>query len=136
MSVLRDTYDLIKKLVNLAKAAENKEMSTLVIEIQEKFFYIQDEMQKLKADNRNLKNTIARMHNDEELEKDLELTEQGYYIRISEKEQGKMIMYCPACWQNHHKLMPLVSPQGHRYRCSNCKAYITDTADYSFGVYN
>lgn len=135
MSAIKDIYDVIKDLKNLADEYQNHEMAEKVIEIQNSYFNYREEIQKLKDENRSLKDIIARMHNNEELEKDLELTEQGFYIRLSEKEQGKNIMYCPACWQNEHKLMPLVSPQGYRYRCSNCNAHIIDNGDFSFQTY-
>lgn len=124
MSALKDVYDIIKELLSLAKAAENQEMASLVVQIQEKYFDIREEIEDIKDENRNLKDTIARMHNDEELEKDLELTEQGFYIRISEKERGINTMYCAACWQNLHKLMPLVSPDSYWCICSNCRGKV------------
>ena len=120
MSALKDVYDIIKELLCLAKAAENQEMASLVVQIQEKYFDIREEIEDIKDENRNLKDTIARMHDDEELEKDLELTEKGYYIRLSEKEKGKTIRYCPACWQNLHKLMPFTLTHGSTLQCSNC----------------
>ncbi len=120
MSIFKDGYDILKDLAKMAKEAENQEMASKVVDIQEKFFDIREEMEEIKEENRNLKETIARMHNDEELEKDLELTEKGYYIRQSEKEKGKTIRYCPACWQNLHKLMPFTWTHGSTLQCSNC----------------
>ena len=120
MSIFKDAYDIIKDLVKLAKESGNQEMATKVVDIQEKFFDIREEMEELKDENRKLKDTIARMHNDEELEKDLELTTGGYYIRKSEKEQGKNIKYCAACWQNHHKLMPFTRNSASAIQCTNC----------------
>lgn len=120
MSIFKDGYDILKDLAKMAKEAENQEMASKVVEIQEKFFDIREEMEEIKEENRNLKETIARMHNDEEIEKDLELTPGGYYIRKSEKEQGKNIIYCAACWQNLHKLMPFTRTMASMMQCSNC----------------
>lgn len=120
MSAIKDVYDIIKELLSLAKAAENQEMASLVVQIQEKYFDIREEIEDIKNENRNLKDTIAKIQSYEEIEKDLELTEQGYYIRKSEREQRKKHMYCPACWQKLHKLMPLISPDEFWCICSNC----------------
>ena len=127
MSAIKDVYDIIKELLSLAKAAENQEMASLVVQIQEKYFDIRVEIENIKDENRNLKDTIARMHNDEELENDLELTEKGYYIRLSEKEKGINIKYCAACWQNFHKLMPYTKSVGQSKQCSNCNHSFRDT---------
>ena len=40
-------------------------------------------------------------------ENDLELDERGYYIKKSEKQAGKNIRYCAACYQNTGKLFPI-----------------------------
>jgi predicted RNase H-like nuclease (RuvC/YqgF family) len=120
MSIFKDGYDILKDLAKMAKEAENQEMASKVVDIQEKFFDIREEMEEIKEENRNLKDTIARMHNDEKLEKDLELTTSGYYIRKTEKEQGKNIKYCAACWQNLHKLMPFTRNSSSAIQCSNC----------------
>ena len=127
MSAIKDVYDIIKELLELTKAAENHEMATKVVQIQDKYFEIKEEIEAIKDENRTLKETIARMSKTEELEKDLELTEKGYIIRKSEKERGENKWYCPACWQKEHLLMILVSPSGYRYRCCNCGAYIANS---------
>lgn len=54
------------------------------------------------------------------IEEDLELLPKGYYIRKSEKAEGKDIKYCAACWQNIKKLMPYIDSIGSTKQCSNC----------------
>ena len=48
----------------------------------------------------------------------------GYYIRKSEKAEGRDIKYCAACWQNSKKLMPYVDSIGGAKQCSNCHNFI------------
>jgi hypothetical protein len=57
-------------------------------------------------------------------EDDLEMLESGVYIRKSDASAGKKIYYCPACYQNHKKLFPIVQGSMARDRfCSNCKMH-------------
>ena len=120
MSAIKDVYDIIKEVKRLADEYQNQEMIEKVLEIQNSYFEFREELQNLKDENGNLQDTIKRMHDDEELEKDLELTSGGYYIRKTEREQGKNIKYCAACWQNYKKLMPLCSVPPRRWNCCNC----------------
>ncbi|MDD3138068.1 MAG: toll/interleukin-1 receptor domain-containing protein [Lachnospiraceae bacterium] len=55
---------------------------------------------------------------------DLELTENGYYIRKSESEAGKDIRYCAACYTNTSKLYPITPGTIQRDMfCTNCKMH-------------
>lgn len=57
---------------------------------------------------------------------DIELLENGLLIRKSDEASGKTIYYCPACFQNHNKLFPIVKGSMARDRfCSNCKTHYT-----------
>ena len=65
------------------------------------------------------------LENISELEKDLELLPDGLYVRKSEKEAGKDIRYCAACFRNYHKLYPIIQGSLRRnHFCSNCKISI------------
>ena len=121
MSAFKEVYDVIKDVRNLAKEYKNGEMVDKIIDIQEAFFDIREEMENLKEENKSLKSTIEEMKNTSILEDDLELTTKGYYIRKSDAESGKRIYYCPACWQNYKKLIPLFD-LGTSFSCPNCKA--------------
>lgn len=60
------------------------------------------------------------------IEDDLELDKRGYYIKKSEKQAGKNIRYCSACYQNTGKLFPIT--QGSMRRdlfCTNCRMHYT-----------
>ena len=120
MGTLKDIYDVIKDVKTLAKKHHDQEMSDKVIMIQESFFDIREEMEQLREENNVLKETIKKMEDTAELESDLELLPSGVYIRKSEKALGKEINYCPACWGNFKKLMPITRTIGNARQCSNC----------------
>ena len=119
MGTLKDLYDIIKDLKGLAKKHNDNEMVEKVIDIQEGFFEMREQIEVVKEENRRLRETIKELESCAELEKDLELTG-GVYIRLSEKDQGKSNQYCAACWQNHKKLYPLIRAMGGSRQCSNC----------------
>lgn len=120
MSILKDAYDILNDLRGLAKKHKNQELMDKVIDMQDAFYQIREDMENLKAENQKLKNRIQNMENTSELEKDLETIEEGMLIRKSEKAANKEIFYCPACWNNHKKLMPLTVTGTIRH-CTNCK---------------
>jgi len=61
---------------------------------------------------------------DEEQDDDLELLDSGLLIKKSEKEAGKNIYYCHACYQNTGKLFTVVKGSLARDKfCSNCKMH-------------
>lgn len=121
MGTLKDLYEIIKELKNLAKEYHNQAMAEKVIEIQEGFFDFREEMENLKDENRHLREKIKELESCADNENDLELTTRGYYIKKSEKAQEKFMAYCPACWNNHKKLMPLVRIGTTTMRCCNCQ---------------
>ena len=120
MGVAKDVYEIIKELKGMVKEYHNEEMSEKVVDIQNSFFELREEIETVKEENRGLKAKIKLLEDSSKLEKDLEMTPMGLYVRISEKEQGKTMEYCPACWQNHKKLMPIVR-WGRERQCCNCK---------------
>ena len=124
MSTLKDVYDIIKDLRILAKECSNQEMIDKSTEIQESFFEMREAIADLKDENRELKNQIKELNDNSELENDLELVSGCYLIRKSEKEKGLDNKYCPACWQNYKKLMPIVKTIGNRQQCCNCHTLI------------
>lgn len=124
MSTLKDIYEIIKELKGMAKQYQNDEMAEKVVAIQEGFFEIREELENIKDENRQLSETIKRLEENSEVEKDLELKAGGYYIRKSEEAENKTIKYCAACWQNYKKLMPFNRSVGHTLQCCNCHTVI------------
>lgn len=124
MSAVKDIYEIIKELKSLVKQYQNDEMAEKVVAIQEGFFDIREDLENVKEENKRLKEEITRLKDISELESDLEITERGYIVRVSEKNAGKDVRYCAACWQNHKKLMPLIHTIGHAIQCSNCHTVV------------
>lgn len=118
MSMVSEAYEILKDLKLLSDKYKDKEILNKVIELQNKFY-------ELKEENECLKSKVAELENATELEKNLELLPSGVYIKKSEKEAGKDIRYCSACFRNYHKLYPIIHGSLRRNRfCSNCNTPI------------
>ena len=104
---------IVRDLIDEAKKQKNLELVDKLIEIKLSLSEIEDE-------NRDLKKKIEELEQSNIIEEDLELLPKGYYIRKSEKAEGKDIKYCVACWQNIKKLMPYVNSVGSSKICCNC----------------
>ena len=113
MGTVMDIYQLVRDLIDEAKNQKNLELVDRLIEIKLALSEIEDE-------NRDLKKRIEELEQSNIIEEDLELLPKGYYIRKSEKAEGRDIKYCAACWQNSKKLMPYVDSIGGAKQCSNC----------------
>ena len=113
MGSIMDIYQLVRDLIDEAKKEKNLEMVNQLIEIKLALSEMQEE-------NEGLKRKIADLEQANITEEDLELQPRGYYIKKSEREKGKDIKYCAACWQNTKKLMPYISSIGRALQCSNC----------------
>ena len=108
-------YEMIKDAIGLAKKRKDNEIAEKLIEINEKIIALQRE-------NESLRDEITELQSIKELEKDLEMTESGVYVRKSEKALGKSIMYCPACFQKQGKLFPIIRGSMARdHFCSGCQ---------------
>ena len=106
MGAIKDVYEVIKDLKGLVKELNDQDMAEKVVEIQEGFFEMREQIEELKDEKRQLEGRIKALSDNAALEKDLELTDYGTYIRKSEKAEGKTHQYCAACWQNYGKLYP------------------------------
>ena len=91
-----------------------------LVEVYDCYLEVREEMEDLEDENKRLKEEIERLKDISEIEKDLELQSQGYYIRKSESGTPQQIKYCSACWQQHHKLFPIVKTIGSAQQCSLC----------------
>lgn len=118
MSIIGDAYEILKDIRELAERHKDKEISDKLVQLQGMFY-------DLKNENESLKSKIKALEETNELEKDLELTNKGWYIRKSERNEGKDVRYCAACFQNLHKLYPFTPGSMRRDMfCSNCKMRI------------
>lgn len=113
MSAAFEVYNLVKDLVSEARKRKDIDLTDKLLDIQSLIFEIREE-------NEGLKKKIQALEEAEDLTKDLELTDKGVYIRISEKEQGRAMDYCPACYVDTKKLYPIVKSIGNTKQCSKC----------------
>ena len=113
-------YDAFKDAVDIAQKADNIDLYRKLLDLSKDALDLQNEVYTLTEENKQLKAEIIRLSEMDNLENDLELTQEGFYIRISEKAEGKDIKYCAACWQNSKKLMPFIKTIGNVKQCSNC----------------
>ncbi len=113
MGTVMDIYSLVKDLIKEAKEQKNLEIVEKLLDIQEFLF-------DLKEENETLKQRISELEESIIIGDDLELTEKGVYIRKSEKESGKNVIYCPACYNDYKKLYPIVSTIGNAKQCTKC----------------
>lgn len=120
MSAIKDLYDIIKEFRELVKQYQNAEMSEKLVKVYDCYLEVREEIETLQDENKKLKEEIERLSDISEVEKDLELSPKGYYIKISEKDMRPQPKYCAACWQNYHKLYPVVHTIGAVQQCSYC----------------
>lgn len=73
---------------------------------------------------KEVKEIVVPDEEQQEQDDDLELLDSGLLIKKSEKEAGKNIYYCHACYQNTGKLFTVVKGSLARDKfCSNCKMH-------------
>ena len=101
----------IKKLIHtLNKACGENGISETMLDKAFEVWYptLEEELNGLKEDNEN----------------DLELSDDGFYYKISEIKAGKKLRYCAACYNNTGKLYPITQGSMRRsYFCTNCKMH-------------
>lgn len=113
-------YDAFKDALDIARKADNIDLYRKLLDLSKDALDLQNEVYKLSEENRVLKAALEEKNVADIIESDLELLPQGYYIRLSDKDAGKNIRYCAACWQNLRKLMPYARTIGNASQCSNC----------------
>lgn len=113
MSTVFEIYSLTKDLIAEARQQKNMELAEKLLDIQELIFELREE-------NDELKKKIKVLEEAEDVKSDLEQLENGLYVRKSEREQGKKITYCPACYVDTKKLYPVVKAIGNTKQCSKC----------------
>ena len=104
-------FELLKETQELIKKRHDRELSDKVIQINEMIIELQNE-------NETLRRRIKEQDDSNTIEKDLELTENGWYIK---KNEQKDIKYCASCFQNSGKLYSLTNAHMNgAYLCTNC----------------
>jgi len=96
MSILKDAYDVLKDIKNLAEKVKSKPVIDKVLELQSMFFEIREE-------NESLKKEIEKYKNIDEVNKNIKITEDGYY-------EVEGVPHCITCWQKDRKVISLQKP--------------------------
>ncbi|OFW32081.1 MAG: hypothetical protein A3J28_08425 [Acidobacteria bacterium RIFCSPLOWO2_12_FULL_60_22] len=119
----------LKTISEIAKNVNSIELTQKIIELQKSIFEMHQQMTELSDDNRNLKNQVEEQKKLQEIDEDMEFVEDGgFFIRKSEREAGTNIAYCPVCWGDSRKSVPLNPVSGNGFfRCEIHKsAYQTE----------
>lgn len=113
MIVIDEILTAVNAALDLAKKHQDKENAEKLVEIYSSILELKKKIEELKAKN------------DEE--NDLELSEEGFYYKVSEIKAGKKLRYCAACYNNTGKLYPITSGSLSRdFFCSNCRMRYND----------
>ena len=122
MGAFKDTYDIIKDLLKAAKTVQNQEVVQLAMDLQEKFFELREDNEKLLNEIKELTNKLTVLEEAKVLEADIEYYDKGFLTLRTEEYK---IPYCSYCWKKEHKLFPLAQKSGwYQYHCSSCNADI------------
>lgn len=108
------------KLMDIAKTSKNTDLSSAIIEFQQKIIEMQPVIYDLQEENQQLKNEIAKLNDNKKMEDDFEYpTGQSYIIH---KKENRQIKICTTCWHNGHKYHVLSEING-RILCSDCDTF-------------
>lgn len=94
--------DNIKDVASIAQKADNIELYKKILDIQANALEMQEEIYKLKEENRELRKV-------KDLEEEIEIhqsEEIGSYITL--KHDKNKIKYCVTCWGTQQKLIPFI----------------------------
>src|ERR1017187_1951042 len=112
---LKSGFDISRTVSQRIK--ENKsypsEIADQLLQLQQLMLDSQRSLNDAAEEIRALKQQIASLQQTNELEQDLEWVEDGaFWIRKSDKSSGVRISYCPLCWGENKKLVPLNPTSG------------------------
>ncbi len=120
MIVIDEILTAVNAALDLAKKHQDKENAEKLVEIYSSIL-------ELKKENEELKKKIEELKAKNDEENDLELSEEGFYYKVSEIKAGKKLRYCAACYNNTGKLYPITSGSLSRdFFCSNCRMRYND----------
>lgn len=127
MSTFSEIYNVLKDLLSLAKKAKNQEMINLATQIQAALFDLKEENEKIKDENKDLKQKINVLESSQEIEDNLIYSTRGFILK---KNENPPIPYCSYCWKKEHKLLPLSQYKGWLdFQCANCNSKIIVMTD-------
>ena len=131
VAAFKSGFEVAKSIGELVKQEhiDANEIASRLLLLKSLMLDSQSALNDAQEEQRRLKEELAAGNWIKEIEADLEMVPDGqFYVRKSEKAKGQCIPYCPACWGDAHKLVPL-NAQGNRgmFRCDIHKsAYETE----------
>ena len=115
MIMIDEILTAVNTVMDLAKKHQDKETAEKLVEIYSSILEV-------KKENEELRKKIELLEEKNHKEDDLELSEEGFYYKVSEIKAGKKLRYCVACYNNTGKLYPITSGSLARdFFCSNCR---------------
>jgi hypothetical protein len=117
ISAAKTAFDLARALQNgLAKQQINpEEVPARLMELQQLILDLQSNLHDMAEENRQLRRQLDELRAQQQLGDDLEMVDDGqFFVRKSERQAGRPILYCPVCWGVNQKLVPLLTRSDER----------------------
>ncbi len=110
LSALKSGFDISRTISQRVKEGKSypNEISDQLLQLQQTMLDSQRALNDAAEEIRALKQEVTTLQGMEQIQQDLEWVEDGgFWIRKSERESGTTICYCPLCWGDGKKLVPL-----------------------------
>jgi len=110
LATLKNGSQVAKTIAELVKQPQidPNEIAARLLVLQEMMINCREALNEASEEMAKLREEVAENDRRKGLEADLDMDPDGqFYIRNSEKAQGKYIPYCPVCWGNNVRLVPL-----------------------------
>lgn len=110
------SFEDIKKIATVLQEAGKLDLYEKLLEIKQQAMEMQEKIEKLSSENRNLSRNLNIKGN-------LELVDNHYWL----KDQGKLDgPYCTKCWDKEQLLIrvPTYNDNAYQFECPNCQTKI------------
>lgn len=134
LSAVKSGFDIAKSIREQVKRPDidANEVSSQLLLLQQVMLDTQKALNDAQEEIQELKNQLAQKDAVATIDEDLEyVSDGGFYVRKSESATGKRIPYCPICWGENKKLVPL-NPSGGNgyYKCGIHTSGGFETTEY------
>lgn len=121
LTAIKTGLDLLKSINELVKQKklDPTEIGNRLIALHGYLLDSREALGDAQQEIQKLHEQITSLQRDKDMEADLEhVQDGGFYVRKSELSTGQYIPYCPLCWGQQRKLIPLNPVHGEGYwRC-------------------
>ena len=115
LSALKSGFEISRTINQRIKEGKSypNEIADQLLQLQQLMLDSQRALNDADEEIRKLKEEIVGLKGTQLLEQDLEWVEDGgFWVRKSERDLGIAIRYCPLCWGDGQKLVPLNPASG------------------------